>query len=303
MLIGYDIGGTKSTVILGDFELNIIAKETFSTLPQNGFDDFLARLINVSSKILKNNAIDAIGVSIGGPLDSNKGIIFNPPHLGWGVIPLKDILRKQFNCPVKIEHDAKACALVEWRFGAGEGSSNMIFLTLGTGLGAGLILEEKLYRGSNGFAGEVGHIRVSNEGPIVYGKKGSWESFCSGRGIGKLAHEMFPEIYPENTDAKEVCERAIKGEEEALIILKKSGRYLGIGLSILIDIFNPDTIVLGSLSWRFPEIWLNEALRVVEEEALELARKHCRIVLSRFKENLGDLAALFCAKIALEESS
>ncbi|WP_199203806.1 ROK family protein [Thermotoga sp. KOL6] len=298
MFIGFDIGGTKTSVIVGNEKLEILEKVTFQTNPEKGFKNFLERLLRKAKDIVKGYGIDAIGVSIGGPLDAEKGVIFNPPHLPWGEVNLKGVLEKIFKCPVKVEHDAKACALAEWKYGAGRGCKNMIFLTLGTGLGAGLIIDGKLYRGATGFAGEVGHIRVAEKGPIVYGKEGSWESFCSGKGIAKLAHFMFPEIFEENVTTKEIADQAFKGNKYAIEVLKESGKYLGIGIAILIDIFNPDAIVLGNLSWRLPQIWLEKAFEVVEKEALSNSRKVCRIVRSELKDRLGDIAALLIAQFA-----
>ncbi len=297
-LIGLDIGGTKTSIVLADKDFKILKKFVFDTKPEEGFEKFFKRLIGFSKSMLKNISPQAVGVSIGGPLDTEKGIIFNPPHLPWGKVNLKKSLESVFKCPVKIEHDAKACALAEWKFGAGRGCKNMIFLTLGTGLGAGIIIDGKIYRGSTGLAGEVGHIRIAEKGPVVYGKAGSWEAFCSGKGIAKLAHFMFPEVFGEDVTTKEVSERAFKGDEYAIRVLEESGKYLGLGISILIDIFNPDAVVLGNLSWRLPKFWLDKALEVVEKETLENTRKVCRIVRNELKDELGDIAALIVAESA-----
>lgn len=298
MIMGIDIGGTKTSIVLANEDFKIYKKFVFDTKPEEGFEKFFRKLIDSSKKLLEDISPRSIGVSIGGPLDAEEGIIFNPPHLPWGNINLKKFLEDIFKCPVKIEHDAKACALAEWKFGAGKGCKNMIFLTLGTGLGAGIIINGKIYRGSTGLAGEVGHIRVAERGPVVYGKAGSWESFCSGKGIAKLAHFMFPESFDENVTAKEISERAIKGDEYAIRVLEESGKYLGLGISILIDIFNPDVIILGNLSWRLPKFWLEIALNVVKKEALENSRKACKIVRNELKDNLGDIASLIIAESA-----
>ena len=296
LLLGLDVGGTKTSVVLSDENFKILKKDVFRTEPQRGFRKFFDELIDRMRKMLGDSKVDGIGVSIGGPLDSKRGIIYNPPHLPWGTVNVKAELEGVFDVPIKVEHDAKACALAEWKLGAGKGSRNMIFLTLGTGLGAGMILDGRLYRGVSDSAGEVGHIRVSKEGPVVYGKAGSWEAFCSGKGIAKLAHHMFPGIFAENVDTKEIASLAFKGDEHAIEVLKESGRYLGLGLAILIDILNPDTIILGNLSWRLPEFWLEEALEVVERESLSNSRRACKIVRCGLKDDLGDLSALIVAE-------
>ena len=133
----------------------------------------------------------AIGITCGGPLDSKKGLIMSPPNLPkWDKIPITKIIEDNFNVPVFLQNDANACALAEWRFGAGKGTNNMIFLTFGTGLGAGLILDGRLYAGTNNLAGEIGHIRLAKDGPLGYDKKGSFEGFCSGAGIARLAKKI-----------------------------------------------------------------------------------------------------------------
>ena len=180
MFTGIDIGGTKCAVIVGD-ECGIKEKIRFDT---TDVDETLGNIINVTEKI---GVGKAIGISCGGPLDSKKGVIMSPPNLpGWDNIEIVKILEEKFKVSVGIQNDANACALAEWRFGAGKGSKNMIFLTFGTGMGAGLILDGKLYTGTNDMAGEIGHIRMDAYGPVGYGKAGSFEGFCSGGGIAEI---------------------------------------------------------------------------------------------------------------------
>ena len=180
MLTGIDIGGTKCAVIVGD-ENGIADKIKFETTTVD------ETIKNIISAVEKLGANDAIGISCGGPLDSKRGVIMSPPNLpGWDNIEIVKMLEEQFKVPVNIQNDANACALVEWKYGAGRGTENMIFLTFGTGLGAGLILDGRLYAGTNDMAGEVGHIRISDYGPVGYGKAGSFEGFCSGGGIAEI---------------------------------------------------------------------------------------------------------------------
>ena len=163
MFTGIDIGGTKCAVIVGD-ENGIVEKIKF---PTTNVDDTLQNIINAVEKLGAN---DAIGISCGGPLDSKRGVIMSPPNLpGWDNIEIVKMLKDRFNVPVAIANDANACAMAEWKFGAGRGCDNMVFMTFGTGLGAGLILDGKLYSGTNDMAGEVGHVRLSDFGPVGYG--------------------------------------------------------------------------------------------------------------------------------------
>ncbi|MGC9219464.1 MAG: ROK family protein, partial [Athalassotoga sp.] len=169
------------------------------------------------------------------------------------------------------------------------------------GLGAGIIINGEIYRGSSNMAGEVGHIRIAEDGPEVYGKSGSWESYCSGDGIAKLARYLFPDYFPRRTTAQDISKIALSGDEKSIEVLKRSGRYLGIGLANLFDIFDPDRIILGSLSLRLPDIWIDEAKEIVKKEALDGPNAVNRIVKSALGERIGDYSALITAYKALKE--
>jgi len=295
--LGIDIGGTKTAVVLGTQEAKIQDKERFPTQTEKGPDFTIANIKKSIYELCRRNnlslkRIKKIGVSCGGPLDSQKGIILSPPNLpGWDNIPLKDILEKEFKLPVNLQNDANAGALAEWKFGAGKGYRNLIFLTMGTGMGAGLILNNKLYCGTNDLAGEVGHIRLNKDGPIGYNKRGSFEGFCSGGGIAQLAKKKFRK----NLTAETVGQAALKGDKAALSIIKESAHYLGQGLAILIDTLNPEIIVIGGIAVRLRDLILSTAREVVRKEALPLAAERCKIVPAKLGENIGDIAALCVA--------
>jgi len=295
--LGVDIGGTKTAVVLGTQEAKIIDKEIFPTRVERGPNFAITNIKKNIYKLCRRNnlslkRIKKIGISCGGPLDSQKGVILSPPNLpGWDNIPLKDILQKEFNIPINLQNDANAGALAEWKFGAGKGYLNLIFLTMGTGMGAGLILNGKLYSGTNDLAGEVGHIRLDKDGPIGYNKKGSFEGFCSGGGIAQLAKKKFKK----NLTARTVGKAALGGDKIALSIIEESGYYLGQGLAILIDILNPEIIVIGGIAVRLGNLILSPAREIVRKEALPLAAEKCRIVPAKLGENIGSIAALCVA--------
>ena len=189
-----------------------------------------------------------------------------------------------FSIPAILQNDANACALAEWKFGAGRGTRNMVFLTFGTGLGAGIILDGKLYSGTNDNAGEVGHIRMENFGPVGYGKTGSFEGFCSGSGIAQLARIKAIEQFqmgmkvsycPGFDDlmsitAQRVAEAAMQGDPVALKVFEICGTYMGKGLSVIIDILNPECIVIGSIFVRASHLLIPSLERSLETEALPL---------------------------------
>lgn len=312
MYIGIDIGGTKCAVVYGDEEGNIISKERFDTT------NVKDTLENIFSAIENLGAAEAVGISCGGPLDSERGVILSPPNLpGWDEIYIVKMIEEKFGIPCAIENDANACALAEYNFGSGKGCKNMVFFTFGTGLGAGLILDGKLYRGTNGMAGEAGHIRLSDFGPVGYGKAGSFEGFCSGNGIAQIgmtkAREMlqqgkttafcksFDEL--EKITAKKIAECAKEGDELSKEIYRICGRKMGLGLSVIADILNPERIVLGSIYPRCKELLEESIYEVMKEETLSYSFGVCKVVPAKLGEEIGDYAALAVAANLLKNKN
>ena len=315
---GIDIGGTKCAVSLGQIkengDIDILEKEKFSTLPPY---ETLEKFAEILKKLLGTRTLSAIGISCGGPLDSKTGVIMSPPNLpGWDNIPAVDFFKERFGVPTIIQNDANACCFAEYKFGAGRGYNNVVFFTFGTGLGAGLILDGKLYSGTNDNAGECGHIRLAEDGPVGYGKAGSFEGFCSGGGIASLGKTMTleklrkgekvafckDETELDKIDAKLIADYADSGDEFAKSIYAKSGHYLGVGLSIVIDILNPEVIIIGSIFSRSRNLLWDECKKVIDKEALPGAAKVCKVVTSGLGEKIGDYAALSLAVKAYEES-
>ena len=311
--LGYDIGGTKCSIVLGDNSFNVYEKRVFATRTERGYREIIKDFKTHTYELFRNydqNNLAGIGISCGGPLDSVKGIIYSPPNLpGWDAVPITGIFEKEFNVGVAVQNDANACALAEWMMGAGKGTKNMVFLTFGTGMGAGLILNGQLYTGTNDLGGEVGHIRLAENGPVGFGKAGSFEGFCSGGGIARLAGSHITEKLREggsvhfcptkdqikDLTAKDVFEAAIAGDPVAEEIVQISAAYLGKGLAILIDILNPECIVIGSIYTRNEELLKPYIEKVLESEAIPAARKVCRIVPADLGDNIGDYAALCVA--------
>lgn len=312
--IGFDIGGTKCAAILGkiqDGTIEVVKKSVFATAETVSPFDCIERFSRETENILKefpDIAPTSIGISCGGPLDSKLGIVLSPPNLpGWDEIPVCSILQNRFKLPVKLCNDADACAVAEWKFGAGRGVENMAFLTFGTGLGAGLILDGKLYSGCCGMAGECGHIRLAETGPEGYGKKGSFEGFCSGGGIARMGRMYAEKHLPlswcktagdlEKITAKSIAEAANAGDSAAKYIYEESGRKLGYGLSILIDLLNLERIVIGSVFQRSENLLRPAMEEVLKAETLPLNLQKCRIVPAELGDRIGDIAALSVASL------
>ncbi len=307
--LGIDIGGTKCAVVISEKNGSSVKdKIRFETKVERGWKSIVDELISSARDIMERNKISAedilaCGVSCGGPLDCEKGIIMRPPNLpDWDNVPLADIIKDSLGIPCKIRNDADACALAEWQFGAGKETKNMIFLTFGTGMGAGLILDGKLYSGTNGTAGEVGHIRLDADGPVAYGKAGSFEGFCSGAGIAAMGKKMLSiyngtTVIPyDNVTAKTIADAAMRGDKLANAIYRRCGEKLGLGLSILIDILNPERIVIGSIFQRSGHLLVESMNEAIKKEALAISAENCRIVPAMLGDDIGDYAAIGVAK-------
>jgi glucokinase len=312
--LGIDIGGTKCAVVVGYADFKIHKKIQFETKTSERdwkavLEEFFLHIDSLFSTFPKEN-LKGIGISCGGPLDSKKGMIYSPPNLpGWDNVPIIEIFNKKYGVPAAIQNDANACALAEWLMGAGKGTQNMIFLTFGTGMGSGLILNGQLYAGTNDLGGEVGHIRLAKNGPVGFGKPGSFEGFCSGGGIAQLAQSIVTEKLQkgikvdfcpsiENADkltAKTVAEAANSGDVTALEIIQVSAEYLGRGLSLLIDVLNPECIVIGSIYSRNEMLFKPHVDRILAEEAIPAAIEVCQIKPALLGESIGDFAALCVA--------
>ena len=311
--IGLDIGGTKCAVVIGNEHFVILRKIFFETRTERGWEKILEEFKSHIDNLLKEfpkSKLKRIGISCGGPLDSVKGVIYSPPNLpGWDNVPIVRIFEEAYGVPTAIQNDANACALAEWLMGAGKGTRNMIFLTFGTGMGSGLILNGNLYAGTNDLGGEVGHMRLAETGPVGFGKAGSFEGFCSGGGIAQLAKTIVLEklaanilvgfcptaALAENLDAKTVSIAAQQGDETALEIIRISGEYLGRGLAILVDVLNPQCIVIGSIFARNENLFRPHIERILAQEAIPLAMDVCRIVPAELGDTIGDYAALCVA--------
>ena len=284
--IGIDIGGTKCAVIRGAGR-DISEKLRF---PTTDFESTLNDIFEAVKKLITPDCA-AIGISCGGPFDPEHGVIKSPPNLpGWDNVRITDMLEKRFGIPARLKNDADACALAEWKYGAGRGSESMVFLTFGTGIGAGLILNGKLYTGASGMAGEIGHVTLYEGGGELhtgYNKPGSVEGYCSGGGIAQYG----------KGSAKELGDRAERGDAEAISLYARVGEDLGKTLSILIDLLNPEKIVIGSIFARSRRFIEPSMRRVIDERTLSRSASVCEILPAELGESIGDVAALCAAEI------
>jgi glucokinase len=321
-LVGVDLGGTKTAVVLGRLEgrrPQILDRQAFATEHGRGHGPVIERICSTALAMLdargiRRGDLGGVGVSCGGPLDSRQGIVVSPPNLPeWRGVRVVELIARALGAPARLQNDANACAVAEWRYGAGRGCRNMVFLTFGTGMGAGFILEGRLYEGASDLAGEVGHIRLAEDGPEGYGKRGSFEGFCSGGGIARLARAEAERRLAagepvgfcpdqgslDGVTAQAVAEAAARGDPAARKVLEDSGRWLGRGLAVLIDVLNPERIVIGSIYVRCRP-FLEPGMRAeLEREALAPSSAACAVVPAGLGEQIGDYASLVLAMDAM----
>ena len=307
--IGIDVGGTKCAVSLGNENAEVLKTVRF---PTEGPEETVARILDEAEALVRGSdePVRTAGISCGSPLDPKRGIIQSPPNLpGWDNIEIVRMTEERLGIPAVLCNDANACALAEWKFGAGRGCENMVFLTFGTGMGAGLILDGRLYNGANGNAGEVGHMRLERFGPVGYGKQGSFEGFASGGGIAQIARTAAVEKLQrggsvgycrsweelDSVNAKTVAQAAEAGDETAVRVYRQVGEMLGRGLSVLVDIINPERIVIGSIFQRSAELLREPMERVMRQECLPFSLDACEIVPAELGDDIGNRAALSLA--------
>jgi glucokinase len=322
--LGIDIGGTKTAVNLAcvrEQHIEIIAREQFATPRDQGYLPALDRILEAVYRLLPGAGlvfadIGGIGIACGGPLDSKRGLILSPPNLpGWDDVPIVRFFQEKTGLAVTLRNDADACAYAEWQYGAGQGTENMIFLTFGTGFGAGLILGSRLYTGSSNMAGEIGHCRsaldhsVPRVSSVGYGKINSYEGFCSGGGIALLGRALViermqsggkvpfcPSLEALDTlTAQSISEAAYAGDPLAKEIYRISGCHLGSALSLLVDLLNPEMIVIGSVYARSESLLREAAMEVMQKESLALSLSAVKVVPARLGDALGDIASIAIA--------
>ena len=312
VLVGVDIGGTKTAIVLSVEPPSVVDRVEFPTQPAKGPEPALKLIKQGIRGLLSKHALEivSIGVSCGGPLDRISGVIQSPPNLPtWVDVPIKAILEEEFGSECQVENDANAGAVAEHRFGAGQGCQHMVFLTMGTGLGAGIITDGRLYHGANDLAGEVGHVRLTRSGPVGHNKAGSAEGWASGGGVAQVALKAVAAARRRNErtvlakylrgkmilTTRDVGLAAQKGDATAGRIIRSTGKRLGEVLAILVDILNPERIVVGGLAIRLGDMLLDPARNVMQREALLPAAKTCRVVPAALDERIGDVAALCVA--------
>ncbi|MEI6166850.1 MAG: ROK family protein [bacterium] len=289
LFLGFDVGGTKCAGVLGNAAGEVLERHEWPSRVERGPEAMLADFLAYAKSA---PAVTSVGVSIGGPLDALNGIVLSPPHLpGWDKVPLKARLEQALGIPVYVAHDAAACALAEYTWGGWRGCHSLIYLTCGTGFGAGIIIDGKIYRGAGGHSIEIGHARFAPDGPEAFGKVGSNEAYCSGMGLGLLAQWKLGQTF----SPKEVVERAAKGDLGAQEVIRIHAEATGQVCANLADTLFPDVILLGSLARHIGASWLDLVRARFDLEAHPHARRLCTLQPASLGDRLQDLSALVVA--------
>lgn len=294
--LGWDIGGTKSAAIVGTPDGHIVARIPWPSQAQRGPDAMIADFLDAAFRLRQDYPITAVGVAVGGPLDADQGIVLGPPNLpGWNNIPLRQRLTQALNLPIRVVHDAAACALAEHFWGAGRGVSHLAYLTCGTGFGAGLILGGKVYQGAGGLSPEIGHFQLRPDGPVAFGVRGSAEAYCSAQALAGLAVWLYPSRFAHQAlTPADIAALAAAADPDAVRILQTSACAVGDICALLSDLLRLEMIVIGSLATYLGDIWLNQVRSRLAEKSLDGGHR-CRIVPAGLADRLQDCSALAAA--------
>jgi glucokinase len=299
-LVGVDLGGTNIvTGALAEDGSDVIALRSEPTRADQGADavvDRIARMIDttIAETIAQTGAkrTDMIGIGVGapGPLDRERGIVVTTPNLGWTNFPLRDVIAERTNLPVRIDNDANCATLGEWWLGAARGANNVIGMTIGTGIGGGIILGGRLYHGSSDVAGEIGHATIDINGRrCKCGNYGCLEAYASGPSIAERAREAVSGdqsallVRMVNGDlsritAATVYEAAKLGDEDAVDVVRETSRFLGASIANLLNIFNPEVVVIAGGVTQAGDALFEPLTREVRKRAFRPAVDACQIV-------------------------
>jgi glucokinase len=311
LIAGIDVGGTKIAVALADSDGSVLSLAHFPTQVELGPH----RIIDGAMKEIERMAGDArgslatVGIGCGGPLDRKRGVILSPPNLpGWDEFPIVELAEKKLGVPALLDNDANAAALGEYQYGAGRGFRNLVYMTISTGIGGGILINGELVHGVGDGAGEVGHIPVLLDGPICgCGARGCLESLCSGTSIARRAKERLVageqssllSIGSDNVTAKTVAEAALRGDALANEIWEQTVFYLAYGLNSIIATLAPEAIILGGGVSTAGEQLLEPLRRRVNECVKIMPVDRVQILQASLGANSGIHGALILARRAL----
>jgi glucokinase len=307
LALGFDLGGTKIYSVVADQTGAVRGEDRRPTEAARGPEAVVSRIVGsldaaLSTAGLSKQQVRGAGISTPGPCDPDRGIVTDAPNLpGWRDIPLRQLIEEATGLPAVMENDANAAAYGEYRFGAGRGSRHLIYVTLGTGIGGGIIIDGVIYHGASGAAGEVGHLVVDPAGPPCNcGARGCLEALASGPAIERAAKaEMAAGRSPGlesiagqgPVTAELVRQAALQGDAASRRVIEQAGRHLGVALAGLLNVFNPDILILGGGLIGVGDLYLQPAMATAREQAFDQVASDVTIVTAALGERAGALGA------------
>ena len=287
-----DMGATHMSIALADFTARIAQEEDFPFDVKNGPQACLQEASNnflgmLSSQGLSVGDLSAVGIGVPGPVITEAGIVIAPPIMpGWDRYPIRSALEKMWKLPITLNNDAELGALGEWAYGAGRGEKNIAYIKVGSGIGAGLILDQQIYGGTTGAAGEIGHLTIDENGPLCNcGNHGCLEAFAGGHAIAEQGRQLaksgkrtlLTDMKPDQITAHEVSEAARRGDIHAQEILTRAGTFIGIAIAGLINLFNPSIVIIGGGVSQVGDTLTTSIRKAVRERAMRASEQSVRI--------------------------
>jgi glucokinase len=294
-VLALDIGGTKLAAGVVDASGRIHSFVVAPSRAADGPEPTLARLFELGRRAVAESSVPwaeirAVGIGCGGPLDAERGVLIAPPHLpGWHDVPVTALAEQEFERPATLENDATAAAAGEHRWGAGAGTRNMVYLTISTGVGGGVVIDGRLYRGAGGNGGELGHVTIDWHGRRCRGcgRLGCLEAYVSGTSIAERAREAGLEL----TSAEDVARAARDGDAGARAVWDETVEALACGLTSIVNLFEPELVVIGGGVSRSGDQLLAPVRKLVHTSTMKPAGEAVEIVLSAFGDHVGVVGA------------
>ncbi len=307
-VLGIDMGATHVMAIVADYSSNVICEKEINIDIAKGpeiclklVEKVVHQVLSEAGLTLKN--IDSVGMGVPGPVVAERGVVSAPPIMpGWDNYPIRDYLEEKWGCFVHLNNDAELGALGEWAFGAGRNESNLAYIKVGTGIGAGLMFKSNIYHGTTGTAGEIGHVTINENGPVcTCGNHGCLEAFAGGKAVVKKAYEElgkgrksqligFGDIY--QITVQDIISAARKGDLLSQQILTEAGEYLGTAIASLVNLFNPTIVIIGGSLAESGDILLNPIRTTVLKRSLTAASNVVRISASLLGRRASAMGAV-----------
>ncbi|MDI7276646.1 MAG: ROK family protein [Anaerolineae bacterium] len=306
-LVGIDLGGTQIRAVLAEADGTILARYRTRTAPEDGPEAVMGRIVAAAQTVVQQAGGQrpaGVGVGSPGPLNAWDGVVLAAPNLGWSNVPLKATLESRLGLPIVVGNDANAAALAERRFGAGRGVDDLVYVTVSTGIGGGIISGGRLLLGRHGFAGEIGHAAVEARGALCKcGNSGCLETLASGPAIARAAAARVAAGEPsliaslvggdlDLVTAETVAAAAREGDQLATEVLRSAAFYIGVALVNLIHILEPELILIGGGVAHVGDLLFNTIRSVVRQRAIPCMAEHVRIEPAALGDDAGVLGAI-----------